>query len=285
MQQNLIDLLSESKTGLSGVAISEKLGINRATMTKYLNIFAAKGLIRQKNIGNANLWFVDTATERLEFPADYFHVKEKFFEYLTSGSQQKTYQLIRNCQYSGADTTKVIREVILPAISAVEDLYLKAKIGRSEAKLFNNIVSNVIQLLSITQNEFDPKKNILVFAADAKSELYSRAASCAFGSQGWQTWNLGDLSDVIDILYDIDLQKFLTKIWKQKQGLMLVVVFCTTDEGAKFFSESVNSIKPKFGKNLHLAVCSKAKNIKAEFASDNFDEVVQWVDSMGSTIS
>ncbi len=48
IQQKLIDVLSDSKTGLSGVEISEKLGINRATMAKYLNIFAAEGLIKQK---------------------------------------------------------------------------------------------------------------------------------------------------------------------------------------------------------------------------------------------
>ena len=59
----LVELLSDAKTGLSGVEISEKLGINRVTMTKYLNIFAAEGLIRQKNIGNVNLWFVDEGSE------------------------------------------------------------------------------------------------------------------------------------------------------------------------------------------------------------------------------
>ena len=35
----LIKLLRDSNTGISGVEISEKLGINRVTMTKYLGIF------------------------------------------------------------------------------------------------------------------------------------------------------------------------------------------------------------------------------------------------------
>jgi predicted transcriptional regulator len=284
VQQKLIEILSESKTGLSGVEIAEKLGINRATMAKYLNVFAAEGIIRQKNIGNANLWFVDSATERLEFPADYFHVKEKFLEYLGAGLSQKAYQLIRNCQYSGANTQKIVSEVILPAISAIEDMYLKAKIGKSESKLFGKIILNSLQILSLAQNEFDPKKNVLVLAADPQSELYSHAASCVFGSLGWQSWGLGDMSDAIDVLYELDLQKFLAKIWKQKQSIMVIVVFCSTEEGAKFFSESINSVKPKFGKNLHTAICSKAKNIKAEFVSDSFDGIIQWVDSMAATV-
>ena len=47
----LIKLLHSSKSGISGVEISEKLGINRVTMSKYLNKFAAEGTITQKNIG------------------------------------------------------------------------------------------------------------------------------------------------------------------------------------------------------------------------------------------
>ena len=52
VKSNLITLLSTSKTGLSGVEISAQLGINRVTMTKFLNVFAAEGIIKQRNIGN-----------------------------------------------------------------------------------------------------------------------------------------------------------------------------------------------------------------------------------------
>ena len=44
----LIKLLRDSKIGISGVEISERLGINRVTMTKYLNIFSAEGVIGEK---------------------------------------------------------------------------------------------------------------------------------------------------------------------------------------------------------------------------------------------
>jgi predicted transcriptional regulator len=284
VQQKLIEVLSESKTGLSGVEIAEKLGINRATMTKYLNVFAAEGIIRQKNIGNANLWFIESGTETLEFPADYFHVKEKFLEYLTAASQHQARQLIRNCQHSGANTGKIISEVVLPAITSIEDLYLKAKIGKSEAKMLSGIVTSSIQILSLAHNDSDSKKNATLIAADQQSILYSQAASCVLGSQKWQTWSLGDMSDAIDVMYDLDLQKFLAKVWKQKQGIMVVIVFCATDEGAKFFSESITSVRPKFGKNLHLAIYTKAKNIKAEFVSDSFDAVLQWAESLSGSI-
>ena len=46
VKDNLINLLNTSKTGLSGVEISSRLGINRVTMTKFLNVFAAEGIIK-----------------------------------------------------------------------------------------------------------------------------------------------------------------------------------------------------------------------------------------------
>ena len=72
----LIKLLRDSKTGISGVEISERLGINRVTMTKYLNVFSAEGIISEKSIGNVNLWFVHEGTEQFQFPDDYFRVQE-----------------------------------------------------------------------------------------------------------------------------------------------------------------------------------------------------------------
>lgn len=281
VQEKLIEILSESKTGLSGVEIAEKLGINRATMAKYLNVFAAEGIIQQKNIGNANLWFVESGTEKLQFPADYFHVKEKFLQYLIANQQHRAYHLIRNAFHSGADSTKIITEVFLPAIISVEDLYLKAKIGKSEAKMLRGIILNSIQILN-PQNEPDPKRNVVILSADPQSILYAQAASSSLAAKGWQVWQLGDMSDAIDVLYDLDLQKFITKIWKQKTGILVIAIFSATDEGTKFFSESANAIKPKFGKNLHIAVHSRAQkqNSKAEFVSDNFESMLQWIESI-----
>lgn len=283
IQEKLIEILSKSKTGLPGIEIAERLKINRATMAKYLNVFAAEGIVRQKNIGNANLWFVDFGTEKLQFPADYFRVKEKFLEYLTANQQHQVYSLIRNSFHSGAETHTVISEVILPAITSIEELYLKAKIGTSEAKMLRNIILHSIQIL-IPQKEPETKKNVILISADPQSLLYSHAASCWLASKNWQVWPVGDVSDAIDVLYDLDLQKFITKIWKQKQGVMVVAIFSGTEEGAKFFSESANSIKPKFGKNLHVVVHSRAQKqtAKAEFTSEKFESVVQWIESISS---
>ena len=111
----LIKLLRDSKTGISGVQISERLGINRVTMTKYLNIFSAEGIISEKSIGNVNLWFVEDGTEQLQFPDDYFRVSEQYLNHISSCSDSSIHNLIRNCLNSDVNITRLMTEIILPA--------------------------------------------------------------------------------------------------------------------------------------------------------------------------
>jgi len=279
LKQKLVEVLSNSKTGLSGVEISEKLGINRVTMTKYLNIFATEGMLRQKNIGNVNLWFIEEGTEQFEFPDDYFHAKTKYLESLTSINEQKVYNLIRNCIQSNANTTKLMTEVILPSIESVQELFEQGKISKSEEKLLGHIISSSIQMLNLITTEINPRKNIIIISADSKSALIAESASASFHSEGWNVSSLGDMSDAIDVIFDLDLQQFLGKVWTKKNGIMIIVIFSETDEGLKFFSQAVNSVKGKFGKNLNLVLCSKIKKntlAKADLIADNLETVLQW---------
>ena len=43
------------------------------------------------------------------------------------------------------------------------------------------------------------------------------------------------MSSAINVLFDLDFQKLVGKIWKQKPGILLVVIFSQTSEGINFF--------------------------------------------------
>ena len=275
----LVGLLTNSKTGLSGLEISERLQINRITTTKYLNIFAAEGLIKQKNIGNVNLWFIEDGTEKFNFPEDFFKVKSKYIEYLTARKEQQVYNLVRNSFHSTTQPVKIITEIIIPAIESIYDIFDQGKIGKSELNLLEKTISNSIQIIKLENFDIDTKKNIILISADHQSILLSDAASASFHADGWQVYSLGDMSSSIDVLFDLDLQKLLTKVWKPGVGMMVIVVFSSTPESMKFFAESVNSIKTKSRKNLYLVVCGDMKKnagIKANLIEEDIEAILQW---------
>ncbi|MBI5377202.1 MAG: ArsR family transcriptional regulator, partial [Thaumarchaeota archaeon] len=153
------------------------------------------------------------------------------------------------------------------------------KIGKSEKNFLDEIILNSIQVVNLTDVDTNPKKNVIVFSTDSDSTLLAQTASATFHADGWKVSQLGDMSSSMDVMFDIDLQKFLNKIWTKKQGLMIIVIFSSTESSSKFFSEAVNTGKTKFGKALHHVLCTKlAKKTKAkaDFVSEDLESMLQW---------
>ena len=279
IKEKLIDVLRDSKTGLSGIEIAKKLKINRLTITKYLQVFAAEGLVKQKNVGNVNLWFIEEGVESFEFPADFFRAKNKYLQYVLLGASREAHNILRNSLHSGANPTKIITEVIIPSIESVQNSYNTGKIGKSEKNYLDDIILGSIYLITLTERETNLKKNVIIFSTDSNNSLMAQAASAAFHVEGWKISQLGDMSTAIDVMFDIDLQRFLNKIWTKKQGLMVIVVFSSTESTIKFFSQAVVASKAKFGKTLHLVFCTKlTKKTKEEsdFVSEDIEKILQW---------
>ena len=279
LREKLISILTDNVTGMSGTEISEKIDINRITMSKYLKVFAAQGLLRQKNIGNIILWFLEPGQESFDFPDDYFKIASRYLEYLVKGGEGQVYALIRNCLCSGGTANRLILDAIIPAIDGVQDLYDDGKIGTAEQSLLFTTISKSLHMFNQIPVVSDAKKNIVVIAADSQSIMYSEAASAACHLDGWLVSHLGDMSSAINVLFDLDLQKLVGKIWKQKSGILVIVVFSKTGEGLNFFADSINPIKKKSGKNVRLVLCgkiSKKSQIVSDLTSDKIEDVLQW---------
>ena len=275
----LIKLLHSSKSGISGVEISEKLGINRVTMSKYLNKFAAEGTITQKNIGNLNLWFVDEDIEQLNFPDDYFLVQEKFLSHVIDCNERHVNNLIKNCINSKAKMDKIITEIIIPTIPHIQKLFDDGKIGKSEEQLMTGIISNSLQMITYHSGHSDSGKNVIILSADSESALSSESAAAAFRSQNWNVFSIGDISSSIDVLFDLELRKLLSKTWKSKEGVMIVLVFSQTEEGLKFISDSFYSVKEKSENNLFIVLSGKTGKkvkIKGDLSASKLEDILQW---------
>jgi len=283
VREKLIEVLTQSKTGFTGIEIAKKLGINRVTMAKYLEIFAAEGIIKQKNMGNVNLWFIEEGIDQLNFPDDFYQVKNRYMEYILSGQSHEGYNLIRNSLHSGASPTKLVGEIIIPTIDAVENAYNSGKMGRSEKNYADGIISSSISIINFSEEESNPKKNVVVLATDYQHALLAQAASAALRAENWRVFLLGDMSTAIDVMFDIDLQRFLNRVWVKREGIMIVIIFSSNEAEIKFFSQATNSSKTKFGKNLHLAVNTKiVKKTKttADFVSDDVEMLLQWCETV-----
>ena len=287
IREKLISVLKDSDSGISGIEISKIINVSRITMTKYLKVFAAEGLLRQKNIGNVTLWFLEPGQESFDFPDEYFKITSRYLELLVKGNEEEIYSLIRNCLNSGALINRIIIEVIYPAIDHIRELFDSGKIGSAEQNLLRNIISKSLSIFNQVPVVLDSKKNVVVIAADPESILISESASTSYHSDGWNVSHLGDMSYAIDVLFDLDFQKLVRKIWKKKSGILLVVIFSQTSEGLSFFADSINPNKTKSDKQIKLALCgkiSKKTKINSDLLSDNIGDVLQWSNTISQNI-
>ena len=287
IREKLISVLKDSDSGISGIEISKKINVSRITMTKYLKVFAAEGLLRQKNIGNVTLWFLEPGQESFDFPDDYFKITSRYLELLVKGNEEEIYSLIRNCLNSGALINRIIIEIIYPAIDHIRELFDSGKIGSAEQNLLRNIISKSLSIFNQVPVVLDSKKNVVVIAADPESILISESASASYHSDGWNVSHLGDMSYAIDVLFDLDFQKLVRKIWKKKSGILLVVIFSQTSEGLSFFADSINPNKTKSDKQIKLVLCgkiSKKTKINSDLLSDNIGDVLQWSNTISQNI-
>jgi len=287
IREKLIFILKDSDSGMSGTEISKKINVSRITMIKFLKVFAAEGLLRQKNIGNLTLWFLEPGQESFTFPDDYFKITSRYIELLVKGTEDEIYSLIRNCLNSDASINQLILEVIYPAIDYLDNLYESGKIGSAEKNLLRTTISKSLDIFNQISVVTDPKKNVVVIAADPESILISESASASYHSNGWNVSHLGDMSSAVNILFDLDFQKLIGKIWKQKIGVLLVVIFSQTSEGLSFFADSINSNKKKSDRRIKLALCgniSKKTKINSDLLSDKISDILQWSKTMSKNL-
>ena len=287
IRQKLILILDGAVSGMSGVEISKKMNVNRITMTKYLQVFAAEGLLRQKNIGNVNLWFLEPGQESFTFPDDYYKISSQYIQYLVDGNESQVYSLIRNCLHSGGLANRLILEVIFPSIDYVNTLYDDAKIGTSEKHLLETTISKSLQIVTQIQVVSDPKKNVVVIASGEQNKLDSEVASAVYHSVGWNVSHLGDMSTAINVLFDLDFQKLVGKIWKQKPGILVIAIFSKTPEDLIFFADSINSIREKSSKPMKLILCghvSKKTKMKSDLTTEKIEDALQWSQTISQNL-
>lgn len=287
MRQNLIRIMGDSKTEMSGVELSRRLGISRITMAKYLALFEIGGLLRKRGIGNVTLWSLEPEQESFDFPDDYFKVAQMYLRFLTGNSEDQAFSLLRNCMDSGGVIRRLILEVIMPAVDSIRVMYDDGRIGTAERSLLETAISRSLHMLSHAQPAVQPEKNVVVIAADSQSRLVSEIASAAYRSDGWRVSHLGDMSMAINVLFDLDFQKLIRKVWRQKPGILIVAVFSHSVEGFSFFADSVKQIRSKSGRRIKLVLCGSLSDRfghESDLLTERVEDVLQWSETVSGNL-
>lgn len=272
IKRKIIDVLqSAGGTGLSGVEVADKIGINRMTVTKYLDVMYAMGLLKKKKIGNVNIWFAQIGVADIEFPINYIQVQQKLINSILAGDEDHARRILLSVMNSSVDQVRVLADVIVPAVNTIGELYSRGRLNKTERVFLLNLMMELIDLIKFNVKPAEQKAHaqvVCVAGSDDRIHI-AKSSAVALLARGWDSSYIGNVGEQIDPFFDIDFQRYLLRTWSSKHGLMLVCIFSSGEGSLRFLSSTAKQMKAKIKGELRVgALTTQELHPVAQESSD-----------------
>ncbi|HXG07598.1 MAG TPA: B12-binding domain-containing protein [Nitrososphaera sp.] len=285
VKRKIVDVLQSAGTGLSGIELADKTGINRMTITKYLHIMHAMGLIKKKKTGNVNVWFLETGVADIEFPVNYVQVQQKLIGAILAGEEEQARRILLTALNSNVDQVKVLTDVIMPVTNTVGELYSRGRLDKTERTFLLNLIMELIDLVkfNVKATEQKANANVLLVAGSEDKVHAAKSAAVAFSVLGWDSIYIGDVEEQIDPFFDIDFQRYVFRAWGNKRGLMLICIFSSGEGSLRFLSSTAKAMKGRLRGELRIAVLSTpelqaAAEENSDYIAKDLMSLIEWAE-------
>jgi Winged helix-turn-helix DNA-binding len=284
VKHKIMGLLQDDRAGLSGIEIAEKTGINRMTITKYLNILLTLGLVKKKKAGPVNIWYLESGITDLEFPINYVVVQQSFITAIFDNDYEKSDRLIINVLNSTSDKERILSDVILPTFNTVNELYDRGRLGKTERVALLTSLSEMVDLIKFSSPIETIRHNAhALFVASSEDKVFlAKVGALSLRILGWDSYYIGSVEEHIDPFFDIDFQRYITKVWGEKKGLMILGIFSSQESSLRFMSLAANALKTKLKGQLSIVLLTSRElsdmreYIGADMAFSEIQSLVEW---------
>jgi len=275
VKRKIIDALQGAGTGLSGIELADRTGINRMTITKYLDILHAMGLVEKKRIGTVNVWFLESGVADIEFPVNYIQVQQKLISVVLAGEEEQARRILLSVLNSSVDQIRVITDIVLPTVNSISELYTRGKVDKTERAFLLNLMTELVDLIKFNTRPSNRKMNaqvLIVAGSDDRIHL-AKSAAILFHILGWDSLYIGNVQEQIDPFFDIDFQRYISRVWAKKRGIMIICIFSTGEGPLRFLSSTAKAMKGRLKGELRIA-CSTTQELNV-IAEENSDYIVK----------
>jgi len=291
VKHKITSLLQGNSAGLSGVELAEKTGINRMTMSKYLNVLLTLGLVRRKKAGPVNIWYLNSGITDLEFPINYLEIQQNYMTATFQNDPDKSHGVILSALNSTPDKIKVLSEVIIPTYNTLNELYDRGRLGETERTSILTTLADTIELIKFNSQVESTMQNahVLFVAGSEDRIVLAKSGAVELKMLGWNSSYIGNVERLIDPFFDIDFQRYIIKSWNEKRGLMILCIFSSQESSLRFLSLAASSLKSKLKGELYTIIfttselAKRHEDIGADAAFNNIQSLVEWCEKKYST--
>lgn len=286
VKRKIVDVLqSAGGMGLSGIELADRTGINRMTVTKYLDVLNAMGMVKKKKIGPVNVWVLESGVGDIEFPVNYVQVQQRLITSILAGEEEQARKILQSVLNSNIDQVRVLTEVIIPAANTVSELYSRGRMGKTERTFLLNLMMELVDVAKFTVRPAEQKSNAnaLVVAGSDDRALLAKSAAVAFQIQGWNTTYIGNVEEEIDPFFDIDFQRYVSRLWSNKRGLMVICIFSSGEGSLRFLSSASRALKGRLKGELRIAIAAtpdlqQAAEEVYDYSAKDILSLVEWAE-------
>jgi len=291
VKRKIIDVLQNNVTGLSGVEISSETGINRMTITKYLDVLYTIGLIKKKKVGSVNVWFLETGVTEFEFPINTLEVQQKFMNAIMIADQNQAYRIIMNIINSNIEKIRILTEVILPSVNTLNEIYNRGRMGVTQRISLLNIISEIIDSLKLNIRPDKMKANAHAISVVGSEDLisYAKIGSVSLHILGWDSLYIGNVENFIDPFFDIDFQRYVAKVWNDKRGSMIIIIYSSEESSLRFLSATTKSIQGKLKAEIKTVLMTTADLLSisettgGSYVAKDIQSLIEWTNNQYRT--
>jgi methanogenic corrinoid protein MtbC1 len=286
IKRKIIEALQDNATGLSGVELASMAGINRMTITKYLNILETMRLIKKKKVGSVNVWFVERGAEDYEFPVNYLEVQQKFMNAVVLGDADQARNILISVINSNIELLKILTDIMLPTLNTVNELYNRGRLGKTERIYLLNLMLELIDLLKFSiRPESIKRGSYSLFVAASEDRVYhAKIGAIALHILGFRTSYIGNVEQHIDPFFDIDFQRYIMKLWDNKKGLLIICIYSSGEGSLRFIYAAARAIKAKLKAELRIVLFASpelrniADSLGSDYVANDLNTLVKWVE-------
>jgi DNA-binding MarR family transcriptional regulator len=286
VKRKIVDALQGAGgMGLSGIELADRTGINRMTITKYLDVINAMGLVKKKKIGPVNVWVLEKGVGDIEFPVNNVQVQQRLISAILAGEEETARKILSSVMNSNVDQVRILTDVILPAANTVSELYSRGRVGKTERAFLTGLLVELVDIAKFNSRPAEQKSNAnaLFVAGSEDRVLTAKCAAVAFQIMGWNATYIGNVEEDIDPFFDIDFQRYVSRIWSNKRGLMMICIFSSGEGSLKFLSSASRSLKGRLKGELRIAISAtpelqQAAEESYDYSAKDLLSLVEWAE-------
>jgi predicted transcriptional regulator len=275
IQKVVVGLLQDNNP-MSSTEISKKIGTNRITLSKYLDILYFQKIINKKKIGSVNFWFLNPGiTNYIIKDDDYTELQQKLLISLINNEEEITESTILSLINGKINLKKIITDVFFPVLKTIFELHNRGKIGKTEKLHLITNITESIKLLSysIGNNNNIKRRNsvIIIVSGDDDSMPICNMINIFAKKNKLNSILIGNVESYIDPFYDIDFQRFVKKVINKSKTKIYICICSFNDTSIKFLSLALNDTE--ITEKINLIVFSN-ENTKGKIQNKYKENII-----------